>query len=471
MRRTVPGLMLAALTCIVPCAHAYPTDALARDIFRELIEINTTDSVGNITTAAEAMAQRLRSAGFTDADLQILGPNERKKNLVVRLRGTGKHRPVLLLGHLDVVEARRGDWTTDPFKFVEKDGYFYGRGTQDMKSGDAIMVTTLMRLKQEKFRPSRDIILILTADEEGGKSNGVDWLFKHHRDLVDAEFALNHDGWSVVSSHGKPQFFNLTATEKVYSDFQLSTFNKGGHSSEPTPDNAIYQLVDGLARLQKYQFPFELNAVTRAYYEKMAGIETGSRAADMRAMLANPPDLSAVARLSGDPLDNSILHTTCVATRLEGGHANNALPQRASANVNCRILPGHQPEAIRLEIAKVLDDPGISVKYVGDNREVRDHAPERKAYAPSALSPAIMNPLEKVVGKFWPGLPVVPTQASFATDAIYVTPYGIPTFEISGIEVDRDDVRAHGRDERVGVQSFYTGNEFYYRFIKALTAH
>ncbi|MBS0400518.1 MAG: M20/M25/M40 family metallo-hydrolase, partial [Proteobacteria bacterium] len=343
MRTTVPGLMLAFLTCIVPRAQAYPTDALAHDIFKELIEINTTDSVGNITTASEAMARRLRSAGFTDADLQILGPNERKKSLMVRLRGTGKHRPVLLLGHLDVVEARREDWTADPFRFVEKDGYFYGRGTQDMKSGDAIMVTTLMRLKQEKFRPSRDIILILTADEEGGKSNGVDWLFKHHRDLVDAEFAFNHDGWSVISSHGQPQFFNLTATEKVYSDFQLSTSNKGGHSSEPRPDNAIYQLVDGLARLQKYQFPFELNAVTRAYYGKMAGIETGDRAADMRAMLANPPDMSAVARLSKDPLDNSTLHTTCVATRLEGGHANNALPQRASANVNCRILPGHPP--------------------------------------------------------------------------------------------------------------------------------
>jgi len=471
MRTTVPGLMLAFLTCIVPRAQAYPTDALAHDIFKELIEINTTDSVGNITTASEAMARRLRSAGFTDADLQILGPNERKKNLVVRLRGTGKHRPVLLLGHLDVVEARREDWTTDPFRFVEKDGYFYGRGTQDMKSGDAIMVTTLMRLKQEKFRPSRDIILILTADEEGGKSNGVDWLFRHHRDLVDAEFAFNHDGWSVISSHGQPQFFNLTATEKVYSDFQLSTSNKGGHSSEPRPDNAIYQLVDGLARLQKYQFPFELNAVTRAYYEKMASIETGDRAADMRAMIANPPDMSAVARLSKDPLDNSILHTTCVTTRLEGGHANNALPQRASANVNCRILPGHPPEAIRLEIAKVLDDPGISVKYAADDHEVSDHAPDRKAYPPGPLSPAIMNPLEKVVAQFWPGLPVVPTQASFATDGIYVTPYGIPTFEISGLDVDRDDVRAHGRDEGVGVQSFYTGNEFYYRFIKAMTAH
>ncbi|HUI60136.1 MAG TPA: M20/M25/M40 family metallo-hydrolase, partial [Steroidobacteraceae bacterium] len=234
------------------------SSALARDIFRELIEINTTESAGRVTSASEAMAQRLRAAGFADPDLQVLGPNDRKKNLVVRLHGGGRHRPVLLIGHLDVVEARREDWTTDPFRFVEQDGYFYGRGTQDMKSGDAIMMATLIRLKKEGFHPSRDIILALTADEESGSSNGVEWLLKNHRELVDAEFVLNHDGNSITSDHGKPLFFEVDGTEKVYGDYLLTVTNPGGHSSLPVPDNAIYQLAAALTRLSQYEFPFEL---------------------------------------------------------------------------------------------------------------------------------------------------------------------------------------------------------------------
>ncbi len=305
-----------------------------------------------MTTAAEAMAQRFRDAGFPESDMQILGPNDRKKNLVVRLHGSGKHKPVLLIGHLDVVEARREDWTTDPFQFVEKDGYYYGRGTQDMKDGDAVMVTTLIRFKKEGFVPDRDIILALTADEEGGTSNGVDWLIKNHRELIDAEFVLNHDGGGILSEQGKPQFMTVDASEKLYSDYQLTVTNPGGHSSLPKPDNAIYHLADGLARLEHYQFPFELTNITRAYYERMAKISTGERAADMRAILKTPPDMDAVARLSKDPIDNSIMHTTCVATRLNAGHANNALPQMAQANVNCRIIPGHAPEEIRQELEK-----------------------------------------------------------------------------------------------------------------------
>ena len=318
-----------------------------------------------MTTAAEAMAQRFRDAGFPDSDMQIMGPNDRKKNLVVRLHGSGKHKPVLLIGHLDVVEARREDWTTDPFQFVEKDGYYYGRGTQDMKDGDAIMVTTLIRFKKEGFVPDRDIILALTADEEGGTSNGVDWLIKNHRELIDAEFVLNHDGGGILSEQGKPQFMTVDASEKLYSDYQLTVTNPGGHSSLPRPDNAIYHLADGLARLEHYQFPFELTNITRAYYERMAKITTGERAADMRAILKTPPDMAAVARLSKDPIDNSIMHTTCVATRLNAGHANNALPQMAQANVNCRIIPGHPPEEIRQELEKVVADPKISVKDMG----------------------------------------------------------------------------------------------------------
>ena len=268
------------------------TRQLSHDIFKQLIEINTTDSVGNVTTAAEAMAQRFRDAGFPDSDMQILGPNDRKKNLVVRLHGSGKHKPVLLIGHLDVVEARREDWTTDPFQFVEKDGYYYGRGTQDMKDGDAVMVTTLIRFKKEGFVPDRDIILALTADEEGGTSNGVDWLIKNHRELIDAEFVLNHDGGGILSEQGKPQFMTVDASEKLYSDYQLTVTNPGGHSSLPKPDNAIYHLADGLARLEHYQFPFELTNITRAYYERMAKISTGERAADMRAILKTPPDMA-----------------------------------------------------------------------------------------------------------------------------------------------------------------------------------
>jgi acetylornithine deacetylase/succinyl-diaminopimelate desuccinylase-like protein len=246
---------------------------LSHDIFKELIEINTTDSVGSVTAASEAMAKRLRDAGFPENDLQVVGPNDRKKNLVVRLHGSGKHKPVLLIGHLDVVEARREDWTTDPFQFVEKDGYFYGRGTQDMKSGDAIMVATLLRMKKEGYVPDRDIILALTADEEGGKSNGVDWLIKNRRDLIDAEFVLNHDGGGILTDHGRPVLMAVDATEKLYADYQLSVTNPGGHSSLPVPDNAIYHLANGLVRLEHYEFPVELNNVTRAYYERMSEVE------------------------------------------------------------------------------------------------------------------------------------------------------------------------------------------------------
>ncbi|MGH8137736.1 MAG: M20/M25/M40 family metallo-hydrolase [Steroidobacteraceae bacterium] len=462
---------IAALLCAGTC-HAQTdesSNALAHDIFKQLIEINTTESVGRVTTASEAMAARLRDAGFASADMQILGPNDRKKNLVVRLRGTGKHKPVLLIGHLDVVEARREDWSTDPFKFVEKDGYFYGRGTQDMKNGDAIMMATLIRLKKEGFRPSRDIILALTADEESGSSNGVDWLLKNHRELVDAQFVVNHDGDSITSDHGKPLYFEMDGTEKVYGDYLLTVTNPGGHSSLPVPDNAIYELAAALTRLSKYQFPFELNSITRGYYESKSAIETGQRAADMRAMLQTPPDPQAIERLSTDPVDNSTMHTTCVATRLLGGHANNALPQRAQATVNCRILPGHSPEEVRHVLIDVFADPKMKVQYIDDQGQVLDTASNRRGYPPPPLSPEIMKPLQTVVGKMWPGLKVVPAMSPGASDGIYTSAAGLPTYNISGVALDKDNNRAHGRDENVGIESFYRGNEFFYRYIKALT--
>jgi len=447
------------------------TRAMAHDIFKELIEINTTDSVGSTTVAAQAMAQRLLDAGFPNADVTILGPNDRKGNMVARYRGkpNSKLRPVLIIGHLDVVEARREDWTTDPFKFVEQEGYYYGRGTQDMKEDDAIAVTDFIRLRNEGFVPDRDIILALTADEEGGKSNGVNWLLQNHRDLIDAEFALNPDSGGVSMEHGKPMTVEFEATEKLYADYQVLATNPGGHSSLPKPDNAIYHVADALGMLQKSPFPFELNAVTREYFGQMARIETGQNADDFRAILANPPDPAAMERLSKDARYNSTMRTTCVATMLSGGHAPNALPQSAEANVNCRIFPGHSQEEIRLQLVQLFNDPKLSVRYRSDARELSDHGSDRKAMVPPPLRTDVMTSLRKVAAKLWPGAPVLPIMETGASDSIYTMAAGIPSYGVSGIAVDRDDIRAHGRDERLKVDSYYAGVEFYYLFLKALT--
>src|SRR6185437_6091320 len=394
-------------------AHAQtvtdPTaNALARSLFQELIDINTTDSVGNVTTAADAMAKRLRSAGYPDSDIAVLGPNARKKNLVVRLHGSGQHKPVLLIGHLDVVEARQKDWTTDPFKFVEKGGYFYGRGTQDIKDGDAILVTTLMRFKKEGYVPDRDLILALTAAEEGGKDNGVEWLLTNHRKLLNAEFVLNHDGGEVQMDHDKPVAVIVDATEKLYSDYQVVVTNPGGHSSLPRPDSAIYELANALVRLQSHPFPFELNSVTRAYYEHMAQVEPSQRAADILAMLRTPPDMDAVQRLSRDPMDNARLHTTCVATRLQAGHANNALPARAEAVVNCRILPGHTKQEVRADLGEVFDDPQLQIRYIADDHDASDTVPEQHPFAPPPPNPEVFHAAQTVAAKIWPGTPLFP---------------------------------------------------------------
>jgi acetylornithine deacetylase/succinyl-diaminopimelate desuccinylase-like protein len=446
------------------------TRQLSHDIFKQLVEINTTDSVGSTTKAAQAMAQRLLDAGFAAADVQVLGPNDRKGNLVARLRGTGAHKPVLMIGHLDVVEARREDWTTDPFQFVEKDGYFYGRGTQDMKDGDAIYVTTFIRLKREAYQPDRDIILALTADEEGGKFNGVEWLLKNHRDLVNAEFVINQDGGGVSSVNGKPIFMSMDATEKLYGDYQLLATNPGGHSSLPRADNAIYHIVDALKRLEDYKFPFELNDVTRAYFERMAKLNSGSTAADMRAILKTPPDAEAVSRLSSNPLFNATMRTTCVATRLDAGHANNALPQRAEANVNCRIFPGHSREEVRQTLVRIFDDSKVSVRFVTNQYEVLDRAPDEKSLPPVKLRPDVMKPLDKVTDEVWPGMTVIPTMATGASDGIYTNAAGLPTYAFTGTAIDLGDVRAHGKDERIRAESYDQGVDFFYRYLKTLTS-
>jgi len=391
--------------------------------------------------------------------------------MVARLRGTGSAKPILLIGHLDVVEARREDWTTDPFQFVEKDGFFYGRGTLDMKEGDAILMTTMIRLKREGFRPNRDIILALTAGEEGGVFNGVDWLLKHHRDLIDAAYVLNADSGSVLTDKGKVFDVEVEAAEKLYADFELTVKNRGGHSSLPVPDNAIYHLIAALERLVHEPFPFELNPVTRPYFEHLAKVAKPEQAADIRAILKNPPDPAAIARLSADPIFNATMRTTCTATRLTAGHANNALPQTAQATVNCRILPGHSAEEIRQQLVRIAADAQVSVGYIDPaTNEVADHAPATKSFSPVALPREVMDPFERIAASFWPGAPIVPDMETGASDSAYTIAAGLPSYGFSGVAVDRDDIRAHGKDERVGVKSFYDGVEFYYLFLKALTS-
>lgn len=472
---SLTAALVLAVTANAGSVSPTPADVesikLATDIFKQLVEINTTDSVGSTTVAAGAMAKRLRDAGFPAEDVVVMGPNPRKGNMVARLHGTGAHKPVLLIGHLDVVEAKRSDWTTDPFQFIEKDGYYYGRGSQDMKDGDAIMMATLIRMKQEGYKPDRDIILALTADEEGGAFNGVDWLVKNHRELVDAEFVLNHDGGGVVVENGKLLGFTVDATEKLYADYQLSSLSPGGHSSMPTADNAIYHLADALGRLEHYTFPFELNAVTRAELAGLAQTYPPEKAALVKAVLTDPPDQQAIARLSADdPILNSTMRTTCVATRLAAGHANNALPQTATANVNCRIFPGHSREQIRQELVKIVADPKVTVGYVQIDGSVIPTAPNEQQLPPVVLRDDVMKSLREISAEFWPGMPVIPNMAIGASDSRYAYAAGMPSFGIQGVALDNNDIRAHGKDERLPVQSFETGVQFYYRYLKDLTS-
>jgi acetylornithine deacetylase/succinyl-diaminopimelate desuccinylase-like protein len=475
LRATMPvacvcfAISLAAQTALPP---ASPADrAEARSIFKQLIEINTTDSqAGSVTAGAVAMQKRFLDAGFPADDVRLLGPDARKQNLVVRIHGTAgpTEKPVLFLCHMDVVQALRTDWHTDPFEFVEKDGFYYGRGTQDMKESDAVLVATFLRLHREGYKPSRDLVLALTADEEGGKFNGAAWLVKEHRDLVDAAYVINPDSGGVELDHGHPVVADIEATEKVYADYEVTAFNRGGHSSLPRPDNAIYELNAALSKLGAYTFPFELNEVTRTYFANLAARETGQTAADMRGVLAAPPDLTAVARLSAEPSFNSNFRTTCVPTRLAGGHANNALPQTAQANINCRIFPGHSPEEIRHQLIAVFGDPKLAVKYVSDAGVLSDTAPERKAIAPPAPIKEVFGPLTRITQQIWPGIPVTPVMENGASDSIYFAQAGIPCYGYSAIALERDDDRAHGQDERLPVDSYWKSLDFFYAFTKAL---
>ena len=438
-----------------------PNDQRARDIFEQLININTTGSSGSTTVAASAMAKRLSDAGFPAADVQVIGLEGSKNgNLVARLRGTGREKPILLLAHLDVVEAKREDWSMDPFTFVEQDGYFYGRGTQDIKDGAAILVATLLRLKQEGYRPNRDLILALTTGEEGGSDyNGVEWLLAHHRDLIDAAYVLNMDAGDPVILNGKRLMRPVQASEKVYVTFKLEVHNSGGHSSLPTKDNAIYRLAAALGRLSAYEFPAQLNEITRTFFQRMAGLQQGQLAADMAAVAAPTLDPAAIRRLSNvSPLYNAQLRTTCVATELSGGHAENALPQTATATVNCRMLPGTPSEEVQATLTRVVADTAVKVGVV----TAATPSP------PSPLTPAIMKPLEVVTTRLW-NIPVVPVMETGATDGLYLRNAGIPVYGVSGVFIDINDIRAHGRDERIGVQNYYDGAEYIYQLVKAVT--
>jgi len=440
-----------------------PADrGLARDIFKQLIEINTTDSLGNTPRAARAMAQRLVAAGFPAPDVRVLiGPDATHGNLVARYRGTGTGgRPIVVFAHLDVVPARRTDWSVDPFTLLEQDGYFYGRGTTDDKVGDAILVADFIRLKRAGFRPTRDLILVLTGDEETAGSC-IAWLVAKHRDLIDAEFALNTDAGGGVLRDGHRVMFTVQASEKVYATYALEAVDKGGHSSLPRPaDNPIYRLAGVLQRLAAYQFPVQLNEVSRAFFERSAAIETGPLADDMRGVLKDPPDSAAVARLSALPFYNSKLRTTCVATMLTAGHAENALPQAARVTVNCRILPGEPASDVEATLRRLAADDRISVSTV--------YVPIPSP--PSPLTPAIMGPLERLVADQFPGVPIVPVMEAGATDGLFLRNAGIATYGVSAVFEDPSDIRAHGRDERIGVQSFYDALEFWHRMLRAFAS-
>jgi acetylornithine deacetylase/succinyl-diaminopimelate desuccinylase-like protein len=442
-----------------PPGSAQAPDQLARDILKELIEIDTSDSTGDCTKAAEAMVARLKAAGFPSEDVQVIGPHPRKRNLVARYRGNGTAKPLLMLAHLDVVEARREDWSFDPFRFLEMDGFFYGRGTTDDKGMAAIWIATLIRLKQEGFQPNRDLIVALTADEEGGSYNGVQWLLNNDRDLIDADFALNEGGGGQIKS-GTRVLNSVQASEKVYQSYRLEVHSVGGHSARPTKENTIYELAAGLLRLSKYEFPVRLNEVTEAYFQRMSSLTYGQVADDLRAVTRKPPDAKAIARLSASPYYNALLHTTCVATRLEGGHADNALAQTAAAVVNCRIQPGDAPREIEATLVRILNDPKITVTPLD----------EASPSSPSPLRPDVLIPIEKITSQMWPGIPVVPVMSTGATDGIYLRNAGIPTYGVSGVFSDVDDSRSHGKDERIGIKEFYEGREFLYRLIKAYSS-
>ncbi|MGH7513245.1 MAG: M20/M25/M40 family metallo-hydrolase [Gemmatimonadales bacterium] len=439
-------------------AQASPDEREARAIFAELVGVNTTHDHGSTIRAVRLLARRFLAAGFPAKDVVIAGPHPLRQNLVVRLRGSGARKPILLLAHLDVVDARREDWSLEPFVLTEQEGFFYGRGTADIKDMAAIFSQALLRLKRERARLDRDVILALTADEEGGDDNGVRWLLANRKHLIDAAFGINADAGDPVARDGKVYERNVEASEKVYMDVRLEVRNPGGHSSIPLKENAIYRLAAALERFGQYQFPPRLNDVTRAYFSRAAASEPDTIAARMR-MVAETGDTTAMRRLSeGSPWLSSVLRTTCVATRLDGGHANNALPQTAGANINCRMLPDERSDDVLETIRRVVADTNVQVTVTA----------EPVASPPSPLDPEVLEPIDSITAAMWPGAAVVPSMDAGASDNIWLRNAGMPVYGVSGVPLDYDDIRWHGKDERIRVGAFYQGLEFTGRLVRAL---
>ena len=440
---------------------------LARDVYKQLVEINTVDSVGSVTKAAEAMAARFRAAGFPAEDVQILIPDGKptKGNLVVRYRarpGASARKPILLLAHLDVVAAIRSDWPRDPFTLHEENGYFLGRGVSDDKSMAAVFVANMLRMKAERFVSDRDIIMALTADEEGGEANGVKWLVTAHKPLIDAAYALNEGGDGTLVGN-TPLFHTVQATEKVYLDFTLAATNTGGHSSVPRPDNAIYQLSQALLNVSRHQFPVALNEITKGFFTQTAKVEPRANiAAAMRAIVANPSDAAANATLSTDARYSSMLRTSCVATRLSGGHAYNALPQLATANVNCRIVPTSSADEVRQALVRAVNDTGVTVSFLTTQPNF--------GRAPSPIDPQLLGAITGLTTKMWGNIPVIPTMSTGATDGAHLRAAGIPTYGVKGMFSQSGETNAHGRDEKLRVRSFYEGLEFLDQLVRQVSS-
>ena len=456
------GLGAAALAGPATAQDAGLSPDLVRfkGLYKELVETNTTLSVGSCTLAAERMAARLKAAGYPDADIQILVPDDRPKdgNLIAVLRGKDpKAAPLLLLAHVDVVEANRADWVRDPFTLIEEGGYFYARGASDDKAMAAVFVDSMVRYREEGFKPRRDIKLALTCGEETADTfNGVEWLLKNHPDTLKAGLALNEGAGGRLDAAGKPQFLGIQAGEKVYQDFTLEITNPGGHSSRPFKDNAIYRLSNALARLGAYDFPVALNEATRLNFTEVAKLEAPETAAALRAVLTNPGNADAVAQVSRDPSRNSMMRTTCVATMVTAGHAPNALPQRATANVNCRILPGVAVAEVQAQLEQVFADSGIKISRVGD----------ADPSTPPPLNEAVLAPARKVAATLWPGVPLIPAMATGATDGRFTNAAGTPTYGLSGMFGDPDGGGTHGLNERIRVKSLYDGRTFLHAVAK-----
>lgn len=465
---TRPGrirLTLCAALLMLPLASVAEEQApaaqraLGRELLQELIGIDTTPDHGSTTAAAETLAKRFLAAGFDPADVHVLGDHPRKRNLVVRLRGRGEREPVLLLAHLDVVEARREDWNVDPYTLTEKDGYFYGRGTSDIKGGAAGLVATLLRLHAENFVPQSDYVLALTAGEEDGGDNGVQWLLAHRPELVKAQYAINVDGGGPEIRNGKPAVLSVETAEKIYVSYTLTARNPGGHSSLPVADNAIYGLAQALAKLSAFQFPLHTNSATRGYYAGLARLYSGGIADDMRAASQEPQDAAALSRLAAtSTYNNAQLRTTCVPTLLTGGHAENALPQMAQATVNCRVLPDEDLAGVDATLNQVLADSGIALTRVA----------EPFAGPPSPVNAELFARIGEATKGLWGEIPVSPYMSAGATDSVFLRAAGMPVYVFNGIAYDVDDDRAHGQDERILVRSYYQSLQFNYRLLKAL---